>query len=53
MLGPAFYLVTALVPALLVTHLLLFGLLLRRQAATEPNHSQRLEPVELPSRAVR
>jgi hypothetical protein len=53
MLGPAFYLVTALVPALLVTHFLLFGLLVRRQAATEPNRSQRLEQVELRSRAGR
>ena len=53
MLGPAFYLVTALVPALLVTHILIFGLLVRRQAATEPNRSQRLQQVELPSRAGR
>jgi hypothetical protein len=53
MLGPAFYLVTALVPALLVTHFLLFGLLVRRQAATEPNRSQRLEQAELRSRAGR
>ncbi len=53
MLGPAFYLVTALVPALLVTHVLTLGLLVRRQAAKEANHSQRLEHVELRSRAVR
>lgn len=53
MLGPAFYLVTALVPALLVTHVLTFGLLVRRQVTKEANHSQRLEHVELRSRAVR
>jgi hypothetical protein len=53
MLGPAFYLVTALVPALLVTHLLLFGLLVRREAATEPNRNRRLEHVELPTRPGR
>lgn len=53
MLGPAFYLVTAIVPALLVTHLLLFGLLVRRQAAKKLNRSQRLEHVALPSRAGR
>jgi hypothetical protein len=53
MLGAAFYLVTVLVPALLVTHLLLFGLLVRRQAATESYRSQRLEHVELPSQPGR
>ena len=31
MLGAAFYIVTALVPALLVTHALIFGLLLQKQ----------------------
>jgi hypothetical protein len=51
MLGPGFYLVTALVPALLITHLLLFGLLVRRQAARDSSRSLRLERVELPSRA--
>lgn len=49
MLGVAFYLVTALVPALLVTHVLIFGLLVRRPAARELDRGQRLEPVELPS----
>lgn len=53
MLGTGFYLVTALVPPLLVTHLLIFGLLVRRPAAKEPDRSQRLEHVELPSRPGR
>ena len=48
MLGAAFYLVTALVPALLVTHVLIFGLLVRRSAATESGRSRRLEAVEEP-----
>lgn len=33
LLGAAFYLVTAIVPPLLVTHFLIFGSLLRRQAS--------------------
>jgi hypothetical protein len=53
MLGAAFFLVTALVPPLLVTHVLIFRLLVRRQTAIEPDRSQRLEQVELPSRPVR
>ena len=53
MLGPAFYLVTALVPALLVTHVLIFGLLVRRQAAKEPDRRQPLAQSAWPSRAGR
>jgi hypothetical protein len=53
MLGAAFYLVTALVPALLVTHVLIFGLLVRRQAAKELGRSYSLALGELPSRAGR
>jgi hypothetical protein len=36
MLGAAFFIVTALVPPLLVTHVLIFRLLVRRQTASEP-----------------
>lgn len=36
MLGPAFFIITALVPPLLVTHALIFFLLARRQFASEP-----------------
>jgi hypothetical protein len=53
MLGASFFIVTALVPPLLVTHALIFGLLARRQTATDPDRSQRLEHVELPSRSGR
>jgi hypothetical protein len=53
MLGAAFFIVTALVPPLLVTHALIFRLLARRQTATEPLHGQRREHVELPSHPVR
>lgn len=35
--GPAFYLVTAVVPPLLVTHALIFRLLARRQGVTNPS----------------
>jgi len=53
MLGAAFFIVTALVPPLLLTHVLIFRLLVRRQTASEPDRSQRLERVELPSRPRR
>jgi len=36
MLGAAFFIVTALVPPLLVTHVLIFRLLVQRQAARNP-----------------
>ncbi|MBZ5689264.1 MAG: hypothetical protein LAP86_30030 [Acidobacteriia bacterium] len=39
MLGAAFFIVTAVVPPLLVTHVLIFRLLMRRQAASEPGRS--------------
>src|SRR6202167_1991838 len=41
MLGAAFFIVTVFVPALLVTHVLIFRLLVRRQTASEPDRSQR------------
>jgi uncharacterized membrane protein len=47
MLGAAFFIVTAVVPPLLVTHILIFRLLVRRQTASEPQRSRRLEHVEL------
>jgi hypothetical protein len=53
MLGAAFFIVTAVVPPLLVTHILIFGLLVRRQTASEPDRSRQLERVALPSRAGR
>lgn len=53
MLGAGFYLVTALVPPLLVTHLLIFGLLLRRRAAGGPDRSQRPQYFEVRGRMVR
>ena len=53
MLGAGFYLVTAVVPPLLVTHVLIFGLLIRRQAAGESDHSQRPQYVEARGRMVR
>lgn len=53
MLGAGFYLITALVPPLLVTHVLIFGLLLRRRAAGNSNHSQRPQYVEARGRMVR
>ncbi len=53
MLGAGFYIVTALVPPLLVTHALIFSLLVRREGAREAGRSQRLEPVGLPSRSGR
>jgi hypothetical protein len=37
-LGAAFFIVTALVPPLLVTHVLIFRLLARRQAVRGPDH---------------
>lgn len=39
LLGPGFYLVTAIVPPMLVTHGLIFGLLARRQSIREPGRS--------------
>jgi hypothetical protein len=53
MLGAAFFIVTALVPPLLVTHALIFRLLARRQTATETHRSQRPDQVELPSHPLR
>jgi hypothetical protein len=53
MLGAAFFIVTALVPPLLVTHILIFRLLVRRQTAGEPDRSPRLEHVKLRSRPGR
>lgn len=53
MLGPGFFLVTALVPALLVTHVLIFRLLVRRQKASEPNYDKRLEQIPLPRQTAR
>ena len=53
MLGAAFFIVTAVVPPLLVTHFLIFGLLVRRHTASEPGRSRQLEHVALPSRAGR
>ena len=53
MLGAAFFVVTAVVPPLLVTHFLIFGLLVRRHTASEPGRSRQLEHVALPSRAAR
>ncbi len=50
MLGSAFFIVTALVPPLLVTHILIFRFLVRSQAAVEVDCDQRLEHVKLPSR---
>jgi hypothetical protein len=47
MLGAAFFIVTVFVPALLVTHVLIFRLLVRRQTASEPDRSQGLEHIEL------
>jgi uncharacterized membrane protein len=47
MLGASFFIVTLLVPALLVTHVLIFRLLVRRQTASEPDRSQGLEHIEL------
>ncbi len=47
MLGAGFYLVTAVVPALLVTHVLIFGLLARRRAPG----SERLDQVEVATRS--
>lgn len=49
MLGAGFFLVTAIVPALLVTHVLVFRLLVARQTARETERSR--TQVELPSRA--
>ena len=45
MLGATFFMVTALVPPLLVTHVLIFRLLVRRQTASQPDRSQHLEHV--------
>jgi len=53
MLGAAFFIVTALVPPLLVTHILIFRLLVRRHTASEPDRSHRLEHIELRSRLGR
>jgi hypothetical protein len=47
MLGASFFVVTLFVPALLVTHVLIFRLLVGRQPASEPDRSQGLEHIEL------
>ena len=47
MLGAGFFIVTAIVPPLLVTHLLIFRLLVRRQSASEADRSQQQRTVEL------
>jgi hypothetical protein len=39
MLGATFFMVTAIVPPMLVTHGLIFGLLARRQSVREPGRS--------------
>lgn len=48
MLGATFFMVTALVPPMLVTHALTFFLLARREAAAEPAASQRLHHRGIP-----
>ena len=48
MLGAAFFIVTALVPPLLVTHALIFLLLARREPAIERNSRPRLEHAASP-----
>lgn len=53
MLGAAFFIVTAVVPPLLFTHILIFRLLVRRETAREADRGQRLEQVQLPSRSGR
>ena len=53
MLGATFFLVTALVPPLLVSHVLIFGLLARRQVALPSERRQEMERIELPSRIRR
>jgi hypothetical protein len=53
MLGAAFFIVTALVPPLLVTHILIFRMLVRRQTAPEADRSQHVENVGLRSRPAR
>jgi uncharacterized membrane protein len=53
MLGAGFFIVTAFVPPLLVTHVLMFRLLVRRETAREAERSHRLEQVQLPSRSGR
>ncbi len=53
MLGAAFFIVTAVVPPLLVTHILIFRLLVRRQTASEADRSQQVQHVELPSQPGR
>jgi hypothetical protein len=41
------------VPPALVTHILIFRLLVRRETVSEADRSQRLEQVQLPSRSGR
>ena len=52
MLGAAFFLVTALVPPLLITHALIFRLLVRRHTAEERQQRQ-LEHLGLPTKQAR
>jgi len=47
MLGAAFFIVTALVPPLLVSHAVIFRLLARRQSTADSSRNQQSEHVEL------
>jgi hypothetical protein len=42
----SFFIVTVFVPALLVTHVLIFRVLVRRQTAIEPDRSRGLEHIQ-------
>ena len=53
MLGAAFFIVTALVPPLLVTHALIFRLFARPQTVTDRGRSPQLEHVPLAKQHVR
>jgi len=53
MLGAGFFVVTALVPPLLVSHALIFLLLARYQSVTGLDCGQGLKPGETPCQAVR
>lgn len=52
-LGAAFFIVTAVVPPLLVTHILIFRLLVRPQTVSEADRGHRLEQVALRSQPGR
>ena len=53
MLGAAFFIVTALVPPLLMTHALIFRLLARRQSATASERRQQFGQVEITKQPAR